>query len=112
GTIIFAGPEGIYRIPAQGGTPTLVTKLYPKEEAHRWPSFLPDGRHFVFLADAETNEDHNIRIGSLDSSESEILFGAVSRILYAAPGYLVYVNQGSLVARAFDPGTRKVVGEM
>jgi eukaryotic-like serine/threonine-protein kinase len=111
GTIIFAGTDGIYRIPAQGGTPTLVTKLYPKEEAHRWPSFLPDGRHFVFLADAETTEDHNIRIGSLDSSESEILFGAVSRILYAAPGYLVYVNQGSLVARGFDPGTQKVVGE-
>jgi serine/threonine protein kinase len=111
GTILFAGPDGIYRVPAQGGAPVLVTKLYPREEAHRWPSFLPDGKNFVFLADAETTEDHHIRVGSLDSTDSEILFGAVSRILYAEPGYLVYVNQGALVARAFDTSTRKVAGE-
>jgi serine/threonine protein kinase len=111
GTILFASPEGISSVSAQGGPPKLVTKLYPKEEAHRWPSFLPDGKHFVFLADAETTEDHHIRVGSLDSSESDILFGAVSRILYAKPGYLVYVNQGALVARAFDADSRKVVGE-
>lgn len=111
GTILFAGADGIHRVSSQGGAPSPVTKLYPKEEAHRWPSFLPDGKHFVFLADAETTEDHHIRLGSLDSSESEILFGAVSRILYADPGYLVYVNQGALVARAFNPGSRKVESE-
>jgi Tol biopolymer transport system component len=72
---------------------------------------LPDGRHFVFLADAETTEDHHIRIGSLDSTESEILFGAITRIEYAAPGYLVYVNQGALVARPFDASSRKVTGD-
>jgi eukaryotic-like serine/threonine-protein kinase len=111
GVILFGGTEGLYRVSAQGGTPVLATKVSPKEEAHRWPSFLPDGRHFVFLADAETTEDHHIRVGSLDSQESQILLGAISRVAYAAPGYLLYVTQGALVAVAFDVGALKVTGD-
>ena len=111
GVILFAGPEGLYRVAAQGGTPLLTTKVSPKEEAHRWPSFLPDGRHFVFLADAETTEDHHIRVGSLDSQDTQTLFGAVSRVAYAPPGYLLYVNQGALVAVPFNADSLKVTGE-
>jgi Tol biopolymer transport system component len=111
GVILIAGPEGLSRIPAQGGTPVLATKVDPKEEAHRWPYFLPDGRHFVFLADAQTTENHHIRIGSLDSMETQILFGAVSRIVFARPGYLLYVNQGALVAHPFDPKSLKLTGD-
>ncbi len=37
GTILFGGPEGLHRVPAQGGTPELATKIDAKEEAHRWP---------------------------------------------------------------------------
>ena len=110
GIILIAGPQGLYRVPAQGGTPVLATKTQAKEEAHRWPYFLPDGRHFVFLADAAMKEDHHIRIGSLDSQETEILFNAISRLEYAA-GYLMYVNQGALVAHAFDATSLKVSGE-
>ena len=111
GVILFSGPEGLYRVSAQGGTPVLITKVSPKEEAHRWPYFLPDGRHFVFLADAGTTEDHKIRAGSLGSEETQILFGAVSRVTYAQPGYLLYVNQGALVTVPFDADALKVTGE-
>jgi serine/threonine protein kinase/Tol biopolymer transport system component len=111
GVILFAGADGLYRVSAQGGTPTLATKVDPKEEAHRWPYFLPDGRHFVFLADAQTIENHHIRLGSLDSQETQILFGAVTRVAYAEPGYLLYVNQGALVARPFDADKLKVTGD-
>lgn len=109
--ILFAGPEGLERVSAQGGTPVLATKVDAKEEAHRWPYFLPDGRHFVFLADAQTTENHHIRLGSLDSQETQILFGAVTRIVYAPPGYLLYVNQGALVAQPFDARSLKVAGD-
>ena len=112
GVILFGGAQGLYRVFAQGGTPALATKVSPKEEAHRWPYFLPDGRHFVFLGDAGTTEDHHIRVGTLDSQESEILFGAISRIVYSAPGYLLYVNQGALVAVPFNPSSLKVTGEV
>jgi serine/threonine protein kinase len=111
GVILFGGPDGLHRVSAQGGTPTLVTKIDPTEEAHRWPYFLPDGRHFVFLGDAPTTENHHIRIGSLDSQETQILFSAVTRIAYAAPGFLLYVSQGALVAQPFDPQKLKVTGE-
>jgi len=111
GVILFAGQEGLYKISAHGGTPALATKVTPKEEAHRWPSFLPDGRHFVFLGDAGTTEDHNIKLGSLDSQDSQVLFGAISRIVYAPPGYLLYVNQGALVAVRFDTSSLKVTGD-
>jgi serine/threonine protein kinase/Tol biopolymer transport system component len=111
GVILFAGSKGLHRVPAQGGTPTLATRIDPKEEAHRWPYFLPDGRHFVFLADAGTLENHHIRLGSLDSQETQILFGAVTRIVYAPPGYLLYVNQGALVAQSFDADKLRVTGD-
>ena len=46
---IFNGP--LYRISTAGGTPAPVTELDPsqQEDSHRWPQFLPDGRHFLFL---------------------------------------------------------------
>jgi Tol biopolymer transport system component len=111
GVILFGGPHGLGRVSAQGGTPALATKIDPTEEAHRWPYFLPDGRHFVFLGDAPTTENHHIRVGSLDSQESQVLFSAVTRIAYAAPGFLLYVSQGALVAQPFDPQKLKVTGE-
>jgi Tol biopolymer transport system component len=111
GVILFAGAPGLYRVSAQGGAPILATKVSAKEEAHRWPYFLPDGRHFVFLGDAGTAEAHSIRVGSLDSQDTQILFSAISNVKYAPPGYLLYVNQGALVAIAFDPSALKVVGE-
>jgi serine/threonine protein kinase len=112
GVILFGGTAGLYRISAQGGTPVLATKVSQKEEAHRWPNFLPDGRHFIFLGDAATTEDHHIRVGTLDSQESEILFPAISRIVYAPPGYLLYINQGALVTVPFNPNSLKVTGEI
>ncbi|MCA1604924.1 MAG: protein kinase, partial [Acidobacteria bacterium] len=111
GVILFSGNEGLYRVSAGGGTPAPATRIDPKEEAHRWPYFLPDGRHFVFLADAATTEHHNIRVGSLDSQDSQILLPAISRVAYAPPGYLLYVNQGALIAQGFDADALKITGE-
>jgi serine/threonine protein kinase len=111
GVILFGSNSGLQRVSAQGGTPTLATKIDSKEEAHRWPYFLPDGRHFLFLADAQTTENHKIRIGSLDSLDTKILVGAVTRIAYAPPGYLLYVNQGALTAQQFDTESLTLSGD-
>ena len=58
GVIIFCsrydGP--LFRVDANGGAPRQLTRLTPGEEAHRWPFFLPDGEHFIFLGDAPTTE--------------------------------------------------------
>src|SRR5262249_39685524 len=53
GVIVFGTTSGpIYRVPASGGTPVPITKLDTSahETTHRWPRFLPDGRHFLFVS--------------------------------------------------------------
>jgi Tol biopolymer transport system component len=113
GVIVFepGASDPLFRVAATGGTPVQVTRLDPKEEAHRYPSFLPDGRHFVFLADANLTEDHKLRIGSLDSQESRVLVGAVSNVRFAPPGFLLFVRAGSLVAQPFDADRGELAGE-
>ena len=76
GTILMAtvGPDSsadrrtIYRVPATGGVPTPV--LQPRKEDSRfgWPSFLPDGRHFLVYA-APAGAPAEIRLAALDSQE-------------------------------------------
>jgi Tol biopolymer transport system component len=113
GTILFAPNvlESLYKVPASGGTPVAVTRLAPREEAHRWPCFLPDGRHFVFLADARRTEDHHLKIGSLDSPETREIANAVSSVAFAEPGYLLFVRAGSLLAQPFDEKHLRLDGE-
>ncbi|MDQ6799279.1 MAG: serine/threonine-protein kinase [Acidobacteriota bacterium] len=111
--IIFsgAGSGPLYRVDAAGGKPLALTKLTPKEEAHRWPLFLPDDDHFIFLGDAPKTEDHHIKVGSLREGSSRDLFQAVTNAIYADPGQLLFVRGGSLLAQAFDLKKLTVTGE-
>ncbi|MCA1612321.1 MAG: serine/threonine-protein kinase [Acidobacteria bacterium] len=114
GTILFApstfGP--LFRIPATGGKPLPATKLGEREDSSIWPCFLPDGRHFVFLADASSTLDHAIRMGSLDSLESvKLVPGAVTNLGFAPPDWLLFVRAGTLVAQRLDVKGRKVSGD-
>jgi serine/threonine protein kinase len=100
--ILFAptASGGLLRVSAAGGQTTPVTRLEPSEHeaSHRWPEFLPDGRRFLFLV----RPGNEVRVGSLASPETKRLFTADSRVLYAAPGYLLFVRGGTLLAQAFD----------
>jgi hypothetical protein len=51
GDIIFGNFGGLLRVRETGGAPSPITALDPsrKEEFHLLPTFLPDGRHFVYL---------------------------------------------------------------
>jgi Tol biopolymer transport system component len=113
GVIVFTPNvfDPLYRISASGGTAVPVTKLGPREEAHRSASFLPDGRHVVFMADARRTEDHRIKIADLDSGKVRDLFGAVSNVSFAQPGFILFVRAGSLLAQPFDPKRLRLAGE-
>ena len=65
--IVFAPlvPSGLFQIPATGGVPKPVTKP-DTGQWHRYPYFLPDGRHFLF---ALFGAKPGIAVGSLDSDE-------------------------------------------
>jgi dipeptidyl aminopeptidase/acylaminoacyl peptidase len=114
GVILF-GAKGygpLYKIAATGGTPVVATKLAEHEDSHNWPSFLPDGRHFVFLADASSTPSHSIRLGSLDSLESvKLVPAAVTNVGFAPPDWLLFVRAGTLVAQRLDVKGGKVSGD-
>ncbi len=116
GVILFApGPfTPTFKVSAAGGEPTPVTRLDPgrKEFSHRWPSFLPDGRHFLFVSMTTTGDrDVAIFLGSLDSPEVRLLVRAYSSAVIAEPGYLLFVNGSrTLVAQSFDAGSLRVSG--
>ena len=111
GIIVFApnniGP--LFRVSAAGGEPAPVTRLQTGQRSHRLPSFLPDGRHFVFFAAATGTP--GIFLGSLDSEETKRLQAADSNAIYAPPGYLLFVRQGTLLAQAFDARKLELAGE-
>ena len=105
------GGDVIYRLPASGGTPTPVTRRDPKrgDGIHRWPFFLPDGRHFIFLITGREGLSADVYVGSLDSEETRLLLRDASNAEYVAPGHLVFARQGNLLAVPFD-ATRLALG--
>ena len=105
--IIFGKwPGEIYRVAASGGPPEKATRFDParRDTTHRWPYFLPDGNHFIYMASAygSYNEDNVFYLGSLDGKVNRSLFHGSSNIAYAN-GYLLYVVDKALMARPFDP---------
>jgi Tol biopolymer transport system component/predicted Ser/Thr protein kinase len=115
GVILFDGRVGdpIMRVSAEGGTPVAGVKADTsrKETMVAWPEFLPDGRHFLYEAQGQKQEDHMYRIGSLDSKESRALAPAQSLVTYAPPGHLLFVRESTLVAQPFDAKAMKTTGE-
>ena len=118
GIIIFqrAWSEGLMKVPAGGGTPEPVTTLDKDrfDVAHRWPQFLPDGRHFLFYVVSTTNpvtsEHSGIYVGSLDSNESRLLLQSESRALYAR-GHLLYRVGSTLMAHPFDASNQRFTAD-
>ncbi len=103
GVIVFANFHILYRIPAAGGTPQkVVTPDTAHDEMDYLPQFLPDGRHFIFTSIRPDSAQAHAKVASLDSSTVQVLMESGSTALYAAPGYLLYVQNGTLMARAFN----------
>ena len=103
--------SALFRIDAEGGTPVQLTTLADGERAHVWPSFLPDGRHFVYRVVGLSPEQSGTYLGSLDSTEKTRLLDArSSAAIYAPPGYLLFVQDGSLVAQRLDLARRRLEG--
>jgi hypothetical protein len=94
------------RVSASGGIPQAITQIDRSrgETSHRWPIFLPDGKHFLFLAAnfSGYKEVDAIFAGSLDSKEKKFIVAAEANAAYAAPGYLLYYRDKTLLAQAFD----------
>ncbi len=118
--ILFAattiGP--LQRVNASGGAPQDASVLDSEygESNHRFPSFLPDGKHFLFSATVGTccpaAKPAQIKIGVLDSTDTQILMHAESAVRFAS-GHLLYADpaNSTLLARPFDPVARAFLGD-
>jgi len=105
---------GLMFIPASGGEPQPATRLDEKQNdgTHRLPSFLPDGRHFLFYAARGSgSEPGTLCIGEVGSTEVRRLASANSTAVFLPPGLLVFVRGESLVAQRFHPGRLELSGD-
>ncbi len=115
GTILYAPEFGaiLLSVPAAGGKPVAATALDSArgDVAHLFPSLLPDGRHFVFVARNQDPEKTVVALGELGSTRTRALFHADSAAIYADPGYLLFAREGALLALRFDPRRLEPEGE-
>jgi len=104
--------DTLWRISASGGTPVRLTRFEgAKHTTHRWPRFLPDGKHFLFFATNHSGgSEQGIYLGSLDDGSFKHVLDADSDAQYVS-GYLIYHMQSALLAQKFDPTSGTVSGD-
>lgn len=117
GTIVFASSptSPLFRVPASGGKPVPVTKLDAsrREAAHRYPWFLPDGRHFLYTATAlgagTEQSQGGIRVGTLEGDD-RLVVNTVSNAQFSS-GRLVFVRERKVVAQGLDLARWELKGD-
>ncbi len=107
GVIVFAPMlEGdLYRVAADGGQPQRLTSRAAGDAQHRWPSFLPDGKRFLYVS------GNDVAAGSLDGSLDKKILSGVSNAVFVAPDRLVFSRGQLLMSQRFDPATLTFTGE-
>jgi Tol biopolymer transport system component len=123
GVIIFGqSPGAIMKISANGGTTARITSLDASrgETQHVLPSFLPDGRHFVYVRTSIRAENSGIYVGDLNASpesqDSKRLVAATAGLAYVpssdpSVGQLLFMRGGTLMSQKFDAHGLELLGE-
>ena len=123
GVIVFAPSlsSGLYRISATGRDLHMLLSLNMARQhgSYRWPHFLPDGRHFTYLALGAAAKANGVYTGDLESKDSDFLFSADSDAVYSADpdgnparfGYLLFIQDGDLCMQGFNPSMLEVQGK-
>ena len=115
GVIIYS-PQNIgplYRVSTLGGEATQITTLDTAhgEYAHRFPEFLPDGRHFFYVIRSNDSKIEGLYVGSLDSKERKRIAADFARAQYADPGQVLFLRNRTLMVQPFDTKTLEFTGK-
>jgi Tol biopolymer transport system component len=113
GTIVFSpNSQTLHRVQATGGPSEEVTALDTTrgDISHRWPCFLPDGQHFLYLAQSSVAENRGLFVGSLDRSTNKFVVRTEDSGAYVSPGYLLFLREMTLVAQRFRTDRLEVEG--
>ena len=114
GVIIFTAlGYGLYRVSAAGGETTLFMPLDRArlEWNYHSPSFLPDGRHFIYSIQSTNKDGLGVYLGSLDQAVKQRILAGEGSAVYASSGSLLFVRDGALFAQTFDVRERVLAGD-
>ena len=119
GYILFDGlaSDTLKFVSASGGTPQYATTIDSAkgERSSAWPWFLSDGVHFLYILYTTTGSQ--LRVGSIESKESTLIFDESemrlleSRVEFCKQGYLLFIKDKLLLAQKFDEHSFKLIGE-
>jgi Tol biopolymer transport system component len=114
--IVFAPrPFGsLFEVSAAGGTPVPVTSVESNDRTvtNRLPHFMPDGKRLLFFSGGPTyGKENGIFSLDLETKKVELVTKENSEGIYVAPGYLVFVRSGNLMAQPIDVGRLRLTGQ-
>ena len=105
------GPAPIYKVSSAGGDAIAMGKLEDGESGRQFPSFLPDGRHFLYSASG-TEAKGGVFVASIDGGDAKRVVSSPNGAVYDnRSGHLLFIRQGTLVAQPFDLKTLALTGE-
>lgn len=109
--IVFGlNQTGLLRVAATGGEPIAFTTLQGRETGHRWPYFLPDGKHLLFQARVPRSSENTISVVGVDGSNRKVLFPSQFSTRFV-DGFILTLSNGTLSAQPFDAATQAVTGD-
>ncbi len=114
GTILFSPSNNspLVKVSSSGGVPSPATVLSAGDIAHLRPSFLPDGRHFLYGSRPRgSGESGPIFVGTLGSNDRKRLFSSDVTNAFYSQGHLLFLREGTLMAQPFDPQRLALSGD-
>ncbi len=114
GVIVFSpgSNSGLWRVNAGGGQPAPMIDIAGGGYSRRWPVFLPDGTHFLFVEQNENGKGDGVYVSSLDDPKvKKYVVASQGSVVFAPPDDLLYVRDGVLVRQHFDPSKLRLDGE-
>ncbi|HEY2664921.1 MAG TPA: protein kinase, partial [Candidatus Binataceae bacterium] len=92
GVILVAHTFILYRVDAANGEPKPLRPFAEGETGQLWPSFLPDGNHYLYLSRSDRPDRQGIYAASLDSSERKFIVATSAQAVYVEPGQLLFMR--------------------
>jgi len=118
-TIVFTATlgsgQGLYRVSANGGEPTMLATLNRDEGegegAYVNPEFLPDGKDL--LVTIVLGAGYQTSLLSLETGERKVVLENARQARYLSTGHLVYEQSGTgnLMVVPFDLAALEVTGD-
>jgi serine/threonine protein kinase/Tol biopolymer transport system component len=105
----FSGP--LFRVSAAGGEPKPLRPLAGGETYQKWPLFLPDGMHYLYLSLGASPNRQGIYAASLDSTDRKFIVATNTNAAYVEPGQLLFTRGNVLMAQPFNLRTLALTGE-